>query len=78
MLQCQEGKKCFDYYDFYDGPDSLGSAGLNLYVSEQKVRKEELVNATTNDDPDYVFSRSNPTKDVRLEASVGSIGVCSF
>lgn len=56
----------------------LRRSGFSGIGRTQPLRKEGLVNATTNDDPDYVFSRSNPTKDVRLEASVGSIGVCSF
>ena len=40
LVEKHLGHKFLDYYTFYDGPDSLGSAGYNIYVSKQAAMKK--------------------------------------
>ena len=40
----------FQYYTFYDGPDSVGSNGYNTYVSEERARFLGIVNVTMEED----------------------------
>jgi len=78
LLEAHEGKDFFSYYDFFDGPDSLGSAGYNMYVSESKATSLNIANVVTEKDTrtgkdeDFVYMSSSPTKEgprdsVRLE-----------
>lgn len=72
LLERQEGADFFDYYTFFDGEDSLGSAGYNTYVGKKEAMKLGLANVTTEDGIDYVYMSSTPTEDgprssVRLE-----------
>jgi len=76
LVECQEGEKFFDYYDFYDGPDSLGSAGYNVYVGRDRATSEGLANVTTEEGEEggetFVYMQSRPTEkgprdSVRLE-----------
>jgi hypothetical protein len=61
LVECQEGQKFFDYYDFLDGPDSLGSAGYNLYVGKKRATQLGILNVTSETDGDYVYMNSAPT-----------------
>lgn len=76
LVDCQEGLDFFDSYSFYDGPDSSGSAGYNVYVS--KNRAVEIGIANTTLDPitgkDVVFMSSKktgpgPRESIRLEGN---------
>lgn len=78
LLEVQEGKNFFSHYDFFDGPDSLGSAGYNMYVSESKATRLNIASVVnekdtrTGKDEDFVYMSSSPTKEgprdsVRLE-----------
>ena len=78
LLEVQEGKDFFSYYDFFDGPDSLGSAGYNMYVSESTATRLNIASVVnekdtrTGKDEDFVYMSSSPTKEgprnsVRLE-----------
>eukprot|EP00523_Entomoneis_sp_CCMP467_P007859 CAMPEP_0168720936 /NCGR_PEP_ID=MMETSP0724-20121128/1824_1 /TAXON_ID=265536 /ORGANISM="Amphiprora sp., Strain CCMP467" /LENGTH=422 /DNA_ID=CAMNT_0008767563 /DNA_START=38 /DNA_END=1306 /DNA_ORIENTATION=+ len=77
LVQRQKGHDFFNYYTFLDGPDSLGSAGHNVYVG--KKRSFELGIANVTKDPvtgkDHVFIKSAKTADgapresVRLEGN---------
>ena len=73
LVECQEGKSFFKHYDFYVGADSLGSAGYNVYVSEERATEINLLNVTTESDgEDYVYMKSAPTEkgpreSIRLE-----------
>lgn len=78
LVEAQEGKNFFSFYDCYDGPDSLGSAGYNMYVSEQKAKERGIASVVTETDPrtgeeeEFVYMSSAPTKEgprdsVRLE-----------
>jgi beta-glucanase (GH16 family) len=67
-VECQEGAAFLDAYDFYDGADSLGSAGYNTYVSQKRAQQVGIVNITN----DYVYMSSAPTtkgprESIRLE-----------
>jgi hypothetical protein len=73
LLECQEGRKFFDFYDFYEGKDSLGSAGYNYYVGKDKAWSDGLVNVTEEKNGDqFVYIQSQATEkgmrdSVRLE-----------
>lgn len=72
LIEKQDGKAFFDYYTFFDGADSLGSAGYNTYVGKKEAMKLGLANVTTEDGTDFVYMSSAPTKEgprssVRLE-----------
>ena len=57
-IELQEGKKFFDYYDFLDGPDSLGSAGYNVYVGQKRAEELGLANVTREKDIEYIYMSS--------------------
>ena len=74
LVECQEGEKFFDFYNFYDGPDSLGSAGRNVYVSKQRALQLGIANTSTDSvtGQEYVFmnsvsSEEGPRESIRLE-----------
>ena len=78
LVEAHEGQNFFSNYDFYDGPDSLGSTGYNTYVSEAKATKLDIASVVnekderTGENEDFVYMSSTPTKDgprksVRLE-----------
>jgi hypothetical protein len=81
LFQAQEGDRFFDYYDLYDGPDSLGSAGFNRYVGRKRAFDLGIANVTkevTHDEngkdssTPYVYMSSastekGPRESVRLE-----------
>lgn len=75
LVQSQEGMKFFDYYTFYEGADSLGSAGYNSYVSKDQAEKFGLVGVTSDtsdEDEEFVYMKSSPTEEgprlsIRLE-----------
>ena len=76
LLEVHKGESFFHFYDFFDGPDSLGSAGYNTYVSHQRAKELGIVNVTKTDDDlqgDYVFMGSSrpaekgPRESIRLE-----------
>lgn len=80
LVQAQEGNAFFSFYDFYDGPDSLGSAGHNMYVSQKKAEELDIArvitekDTRTGEDEDFVYMSSAPTKQgprdsVRLEGN---------
>jgi hypothetical protein len=50
LLERQEGEDFFTYYDFYEGPDSVGSNGYNTYVSRSRAETLGIVNVTYEED----------------------------
>lgn len=50
LLERQEGDEFFDFYNFYEGRDSVGSNGFNTYVSEERALELEIVNVTMEED----------------------------
>ena len=55
LIEAHTGESFFDYYTFFDGPDSLGSAGYNTYVSREKAESLGIAKVVTADDgTDYV------------------------
>lgn len=50
LVERQEGDDFFTYYDFYEGPDSVGSNGYNTYVSRARAETLDIVNVTYEDD----------------------------
>jgi len=73
LLEAHEGRDFFSYYDFYNGSDSLGSAGFNTYVSQSKAEEMGIVDIVTGDNnEELVYLSSAPTKvgprdSIRLE-----------
>ncbi|KAL3757292.1 hypothetical protein ACHAWU_008453 [Discostella pseudostelligera] len=73
LLEAHEGRDFFSYYDFYNGSDSLGSAGFNTYVSQSKAEEMRIVDIVTGDNnEELVYLSSAPTKvgprdSIRLE-----------
>jgi hypothetical protein len=51
----QEGDEFFDYYTFYEGPDSAGSNGYITYVSEDRANEIGIANVTYEDDDLDIF-----------------------
>ena len=70
MIELQEGKKFFDYYEFLDGPDSLGSAGYNDYVGKERALKLNLANVTKEKDSEFIYLQSAPGMDGGFRESV--------
>lgn len=50
LVERHVGDAFFDYYTFYDGADSLGSAGYNTYVGQKRALREGLFNVTEEED----------------------------
>ncbi|KAL9190796.1 hypothetical protein ACHAXT_000502 [Thalassiosira profunda] len=78
LVEAHEGKDFFSFYDFFDGPDSLGSAGHNMYVSLGKATELDIASvetetdARTGEEGEFVYMSSAPTRkgmrdSVRLE-----------
>jgi Glycosyl hydrolases family 16 len=61
LLEAHQGESFLDYYDFYEGADSLGSAGFNTYVSQQRAMEIGLVQVVHigDDDDDEESSSSS-------------------
>jgi hypothetical protein len=67
LVEAHTGQNFFNFYTFWDGADSLGSAGYNTYVPQDKATKLGLINVTKygndndNDDDDvaiYISSKA--------------------
>lgn len=73
------GAYFLDFYTFYEGEDSMGSAGYNIYTPHDRAMTLNLVNVTRetdrigdNKEQDFVYLSSLPTElgkreSVRLE-----------
>jgi hypothetical protein len=57
LIERQEGGEFFDYYTFYQGPDSVGSNGYIDYVSEDRANSIAIANITHESDELDVFYR---------------------
>jgi len=73
LTELQVGKKLFDFYEFYEGADSLGSAGYNTYTAEKRALALGLLNVTQEQGGDEVVylntlpTEQGPRESVRLE-----------
>lgn len=72
LKEAHKGKSFFDYYEFNDGPDSVGSAGYNMYVGREKAEALNLIKVEADDSSDsneeYVYmSSSKPASKKRDE-----------
>eukprot|EP00526_Cylindrotheca_closterium_P013503 CAMPEP_0113647456 /NCGR_PEP_ID=MMETSP0017_2-20120614/25118_1 /TAXON_ID=2856 /ORGANISM="Cylindrotheca closterium" /LENGTH=535 /DNA_ID=CAMNT_0000559509 /DNA_START=176 /DNA_END=1783 /DNA_ORIENTATION=+ /assembly_acc=CAM_ASM_000147 len=57
LLERQEGENFFDFWSFYEGPDSAGSNGYITYVSEARAKVLGIANVTMEkDDLDVYFA----------------------
>jgi hypothetical protein len=55
----QEGDDFFQYYNFYEGPDSVGSNGYINYVSKDRAEEIGIANITMELDELDVFYTDN-------------------
>ena len=76
LTQRQVGAQFFDFYSFYEGKDSLGSAGYNTYTAKQRAQDLGLIHVTNNeqDETSFVYLSSLPTDEgpresIRLEGN---------
>ncbi len=59
LLERQVGKDFFDFYDFFHGADSIGSAGYNTYVSKRRAEQLNLANVTKEDSgKEFIYMQS--------------------
>eukprot|EP00569_Conticribra_weissflogii_P010080 CAMPEP_0171375102 /NCGR_PEP_ID=MMETSP0879-20121228/16021_1 /TAXON_ID=67004 /ORGANISM="Thalassiosira weissflogii, Strain CCMP1336" /LENGTH=467 /DNA_ID=CAMNT_0011884583 /DNA_START=93 /DNA_END=1496 /DNA_ORIENTATION=- len=76
LVEAQEGQRFFDSYEFYDGPDSLGSAGYNTYVGKAVAKTLEIASVRKDLDPvstkeeEFVYMSSSPNDEKGLRDSV--------
>ena len=80
LLQHQTGRNFFDYYDFYQGADSIGSAGYQTYVDSKRATKLNLINVTTSEDnkEEFVFMQSAAGENGTFRESVRLEGKTRF
>jgi hypothetical protein len=81
LVQVQEGAQFSDFYHFYSGNDTLGSAGFNIYVNQSRAIQQELLqilpSPNAEDDPRDVIriqsssaQNGGPRESIRLEGHV--------
>ena len=66
LIERQEGSNFFDYYTFYEGRDSVGSNGYNMYVGMDKAAELGIVNVTMEPDSMDVFGRRRLDDNMRV------------
>ena len=78
LVEAQEGPRFFSFYDFFNGHDSIGSAGYNMYVSQPRAEELGIASIITEEDSingvneEFIYMSSAPTQNgprdsVRLE-----------
>mmetsp|Transcript_25085 Transcript_25085/g.52149 ORF Transcript_25085/g.52149 Transcript_25085/m.52149 type:complete len:563 (-) Transcript_25085:168-1856(-) len=83
LIERQEGMSLFDAYTFYEGKDSVGSNGYNMYVGQAQAEGLGIINMTMEDDvldifyandndDDTVDSDGNLRQRRRAQASTGN------
>jgi hypothetical protein len=65
LVKAHEGESFFDGFEFYEGADSLGSAGYLTYLDENDAVREGLANVTREHLADP-FDPSGPKKDQEM------------
>lgn len=68
LIELQEGDNFFNYYSFYEGPDSIGSNGYLTYVGREVAEGHKFLNVTyEKDEIDFMYhhdgKEGNATKD---------------
>ncbi len=74
LVERQEGTTFLDFYRFYEGADSLGSAGFNTYVSKEDAVKLGIIGVSndpqTNEELFFMKSSATlegPRSSIRIE-----------
>jgi hypothetical protein len=78
LIEHQTGEKLFDYYDFYQGADSIGSAGYQTYVDSKRAKELNLVNVTKRDHEEFIFMQSAAGAKGKFRESVRLEGKTRF
>jgi hypothetical protein len=53
LIESQSGEEFFQYYNFYEGADSVGSNGYNQYVNHEHAINRGIINVTQEADKVY-------------------------
>jgi hypothetical protein len=68
IKEVQEGNDFWSYYNFYEGNDTLGSAGYNTYVNMSYAMQHKLIQTAPSEDcpngcdtRDVIYMKSKPT-----------------
>jgi hypothetical protein len=81
LIECQSGEEFFQYYNFYEGADSVGSNGYNQYVNHEHATERGIVNVSNEVDEifdeqirPFVYMGTGSTNDgprdsIRLEGT---------
>mmetsp|Transcript_22741 Transcript_22741/g.56190 ORF Transcript_22741/g.56190 Transcript_22741/m.56190 type:complete len:445 (-) Transcript_22741:90-1424(-) len=64
IVEVQTGRDFFNYYDFFDGADSIGSGGYNTYVSKKRANQLGLI--------EFLKDRTSGKESVYLETAAGA------
>uniref|UniRef100_A0A7S1FLU6 GH16 domain-containing protein n=1 Tax=Corethron hystrix TaxID=216773 RepID=A0A7S1FLU6_9STRA len=64
LIQRQEGEEMFDYYDFYNGPDNVGSNGYINYVTKESAMNSGILRVTEEADLSYMSNPAERTEHV--------------
>ena len=59
LVERQEGDDFFSYYEFYEGRDSAGSNGYNMYVGREAATALGIVNVSMESDELDVYNFQN-------------------
>jgi hypothetical protein len=72
LLEKQEGSEFFDYYTFYEGPDSVGSNGYNTYVAMHHALDIGIVNVSMEASERNVFGQARQSRRVTIDDTEGA------
>jgi hypothetical protein len=73
LSELHKGHAFPGFYDFYEGADSIGSAGYNTYTPYERAVHLGLINVTVQDDGEEVFyiqslpTAQGPRESIRME-----------
>jgi hypothetical protein len=72
LVERQEGEEFFEYYRFYEGRDSVGSNGYNMYVGMQAAQDLGMLNVSyESDELDVFATRQRSRSRRRMDESDG-------
>lgn len=66
LVERQEGELFFDYYTFYEGPDSVGSNGYLQYVSKSYGTSSGIINVSHEENDVDLYRRSRQRREQEL------------
>jgi hypothetical protein len=67
LVELQKGDSFLSYYDFYNGADSVGSAGYNVYVDQERAQQLGLIQINGSVTMRSATVSQGPRESIRLE-----------